>query len=405
MEERVEHAIMYYPGSFIGAANGSQVRALGLLSFLQAHFSRVSLYSLASDPPWTPADREFLASKFPSVRLVVEQVGVWTKWAARLKKIALMLFPGSARPILTARIAGQSPCLDRLVRESEDHVLCVNYVDNLSKLNGIEPARCVVETHDIQFLRRAIGGRRGPLSVASYARLRAEFGAVSAVAGAVGISRNETYLLRSLAPSTPSFYIPDYDPKPPVDCTSSDHRYDLLFVASSNIINQRGFRDLLDRSELDLVRYRIAICGSLCSVPSIRDLAQHHSNVTLLGFVDDLLALYAASKACLCPTTGTGLNIKILEALQHGKAVFASRSAMDALADGYGECVFRIGRAEFARILDDPHALARAKRAAHAYYRSFTSTGDLGDYARHLSGLARKQSGAIGVSGPVSSVA
>ena len=93
---------------------------------------------------------------------------------------------------------------------------------------------------------------------------------------------------------------------------------------------------------------------------SVRAFAQDRPHIDLLGFVDDLSAIYAASKAAISPVDGTGLKIKAVEALGHGRPVFASRHSMEGLAPGYDRCVFPIERSLIERILwDDFKARSR----------------------------------------------
>lgn len=381
-----EHAVLFYPGSFIDAADGSQVRTLGLLDWLCRHFRKVTLYSFdgGEGAAWTPARRKALEKAYPGVRLVTERKGALLSFAARAKRMGLIVAPALSRHLLKLRIARLTPEFDRLTT-GDAPMIFVNYLDNLVQLNGVRPDRCVVETHDVQFFRRSKGAGRSPLSLASLVRLRSEFAALGAVAAAVGISRNETYLLRNMAPQTPIFYVPEYAPLPCSPAQDNAKNWDLLFVGSHNVINERGLVELFGRRDLGLERYSIAICGSICRLPSIKAIAAGHENVQLLGFVDDLASVYARSAACLSPTRGTGLNIKILEALRYGRPVFATKNAMDGLTEGYENCVLPIKAEQFARILGDRQSWQAASKAASDYYLHFTRGGDLAE----LSALVR----------------
>jgi glycosyltransferase involved in cell wall biosynthesis len=141
--------------------------------------------------------------------------------------------------------------------------------------------------------------------------------------------------------------------------------------------NARGLLAFLETNKSWLTSLRIAVVGRVCENSSIREFKQGRPHINLLGFVDDLSTAYAASKAAISPVDGTGLKIKAVEALSHGRPVFASRHSMEGLAAGYGGCVFPIERTHIERVLFDDAALGEAQSAALAYWESLETAGDL----------------------------
>jgi glycosyltransferase involved in cell wall biosynthesis len=144
--------------------------------------------------------------------------------------------------------------------------------------------------------------------------------------------------------------------------------------------------------------FRIAVVGRVCENSSIREFKQGRPYINLLGFVEDLSAVYASSKAAISPVDGTGLKIKVVEALSHRRPVFASRHSMEGLAAGYGGCVFPIERAYIERVLFDDAALEKAQTAALAYSESLGTAGDLTAFMNFL-GRASNAAGPIGSRG------
>src|SRR5690606_30806836 len=250
-------------------------------------------------------------------------------------------------------------------------------------------ARTLVETHDFQYFRRSKGAPEMLWSLSGLLRLRHEVAALSAVSGIVAISRTEEYVYRNLAQQSRIFFVPLYDRVRTLADANSDesYDYDLLFVGSSNKVNELGLLDFV-RNCPWLRQYRVAVCGKVCELESIRALARNENNLKLLGFQDDLGSVYQSAKACICPTQGTGLNIKLLEALAYGKPVFASKDAMGALPGGFEGCVFPLDATKISALLMASSSLQAASTAAREYYCSIPDSGDirrLDDFIAQLS--------------------
>lgn len=394
--------LVFYWGALMGAANGSQVRTLGQLSFIAENFDNVVFYHYGNHPrdPWTAEDIAAFKARFPKVRLVVEQEKRALKYLNKLKKLLIMMSPGLAPRVLRWRIAALTPDYSALRAANPDIRYVVNYVDSLAQLNGIEGAKTVVETHDLRYFRRAKETKEKLISFKHLMGLRYEISALGAVKALVSITRNEAYFYRNMLPNSDIYYIPEYQPggvEPPAAENLFEH--DLLFAASGNGINVAGLLGLFDRHGPQLRSFRIALCGLICERPEIQDLAAAYPNITLLGFLskEELTQTYARSRACLSPTDGTGLNIKLVEALRHRKPVFASRSSTEGLNAGFERCVFPLDPDAMTALLSDAERLARASDAAAAYYTLFSNTGDLEALGHALGGreegaLARQAS-------------
>ena len=148
--------------------------------------------------------------------------------------------------------------------------------------------------------------------------------------------------------------------------------------------NTRGLLTFFEANKTWLASLRVAVVGRVGENTSVRAFAQDRPHIDLLGFVDDLSAIYAASKAAISPVDGTGLKIKAVEALGHGRPVFASRHSMEGLAPGYDRCVFPIERSLIERILWDNSKLEAAQASAFAYWESLAMAGDLTQFRDFL---------------------
>jgi glycosyltransferase involved in cell wall biosynthesis len=118
-----------------------------------------------------------------------------------------------------------------------------------------------------------------------------------------------------------------------------NREYDLVFVGSDNPFNLEAITwflnnvwPLLDES------YTLAIAGDVCE--GVRKSNIKLVGVTLLGRVPSLSEVYFNSKVSICPMLhGTGLKIKIIEALSFGLPVISLPSGLMGLGSLNSSCI------------------------------------------------------------------
>ena len=154
----------------------------------------------------------------------------------------------------------------------------------------------------------------------------------------------------------------------------------------------RGFKDFAESNSSWLYKYRIGLAGLICRNEQIVHTAEKCKNVSLLGYVPELSDIYRASKAVISPTDGTGLKIKVVEALLHGKPVFGLAHTRNGLPSGYGDCVFTINRAEIECILDIPENRRKAETAAFRYIRTIDRVNERDSFLAYLTAIEADRS-------------
>ncbi len=111
-------------------------------------------------------------------------------------------------------------------------------------------------------------------------------------------------------------------------------RFDILFVgAIGNQPNIDGIIWFIENiwKAYDEIRdnYSLAVAGSVCSALSKYT---NCSNIHLLNYVDDLSHTYSCSKIVVVPLlSGSGVKIKLVEALAHAKPVISTSVGSDGL--------------------------------------------------------------------------
>jgi hypothetical protein len=377
LQEPAYDVVIFYPCSILPEMDGAQSRVGEMLDRLSAELHSIAFYSFDDDPqhPWTSDKRAMFAERWPGVDLVTEPQGKSVKWLSYVKKVLLGLFPLKARRILSLRVKSGTPALARLSEAT--CVFVVNYQKGLCELNGIDPAICFVETHDLHFLKTAKVHSRSPFSASLLLKLRAELGSYATVRAVFAISPGETTFFRMLLPDTPTYFISAWtSPTPRLPAPQAAADFDFVFVGSAYQMNARGLCALYETDGSWLSRYRVAICGKVCDDPAVKSLAAKWGTISLLGYVDDLNDVFRRSRAALSPVSGTGVKMKILAAVRAGLPVFASRNSMEGLAPGYDGAVMEIEEEACRRMLVDTAAYDSACRAAVAYGMAYSRAGE-----------------------------
>ena len=147
----------------------------------------------------------------------------------------------------------------------------------------------------------------------------------------LGIQRNETSLLKSLAPEreviTIGIDLPiveEISEKEIIPAT-------ILVVGSDNPLNVHGITSFLEKA-WPIIHQKnpnvtLTVAGRLASV-----IQTDIPNVVKLGWIEDLNTLYRSAEIVINPViAGTGLKIKSVEALCHAKALVAWENGVEGI--------------------------------------------------------------------------
>ena len=153
-------------------------------------------------------------------------------------------------------------------------------------------------------------------------------------------------------------------------CTLEPVPYRCLFVAAANEANQEGvawfLREVWPQVRAAQPAAELHVCGTICERISAGE-----RGVLLRGFVESLDAVYEEAAVVVVPLLrGSGVKIKLMEALAHGKACVATPIGVEGVPVLKG-CVCVAGLAgEFAahvvRLLSDAEARRSLEQRARA---------------------------------------
>jgi glycosyltransferase involved in cell wall biosynthesis len=149
----------------------------------------------------------------------------------------------------------------------------------------------------------------------------AELGIYDQYDAVIAISQREQLMLQSRLRRARAVWIPMH-----ISPIKLDNSYDAppIFIASENIFNRVGLmllvKDLLDRIIGQCPDFQIDVIGKISqfAIPS--------PNVRYLGYVSHLRDICQKAAFAICPVvSGTGQQVKVIEAMAHGLAVVAFR--------------------------------------------------------------------------------
>ncbi|MES2710232.1 MAG: glycosyltransferase family 4 protein [Pseudomonadota bacterium] len=360
--------------------NGAHSRVSELMMFLVGIGARIVFYSYRDHNawPWRQADIIRFGELYPKAELVLEESSFLLRAWTRTKVFLAAFAPGLSLHALRLRVPSLSPRLEALSKRPELSCFIVNYARGLLEVNGLPDADLIVETHDLAFLSglKQWGGR--VTDVKTMLKARGELAVLGSAGALIGIAPAEVSFFRMLLPGTVTYYVPRYPsaPSPAVEQSlATDIRHDILFVGSENSFNARGLIRFIEEHRSWLTTRRFAIAGRVCGVTGVAEAAQSVGAV-VLDFVPDLASVYAASRIVVSPVDGTGLKIKVVEALGAGKPVFGSPHTIAGLPPGFEGCVFPIDEAEMGRMLSDEAWRAHAGKSALRYASVLNEAGD-----------------------------
>ena len=113
----------------------------------------------------------------------------------------------------------------------------------------------------------------------------------------------------------------------PVKNTIENKTIDIIYVASDNEHNVAAAKWFFEKVYPHLDKnIKITAIGKITK--HIND----YENVSKIGFINDLDEAYASSKIAICPMlTGTGLKIKVVEALSFGLPIVCNERGVDGI--------------------------------------------------------------------------
>lgn len=231
--------------------------------------------------------------------------------------------------------------------------------------NYLKGAKTIVDTHD--FLTSQFK-RRKDFNLGKF--FKAEMTLLDSVDQVWSISVEEKYLFEQFI-SKPVFLVPHITQS---QLITSKKTIDILYVASNNMHNIIAINWFFENVYGMLIKdINITIVGK------INNHINTYPNVQKISYVEDLTQLYGQSKVVISPMlTGTGLKIKVAEALSYGIPVVCNTRGVDGLINKTENgCLVTDSPQHFAenihRLLEDEKFYNDISQKAKSYHTNYLS--------------------------------
>ena len=334
-------------------SDGCHTRVLGVLHFLSSAGFDLTFYSFRDYPVWPWSDHHVteFKSMFPSVQLVLDRWSRGANFIRRAKNAVCSFMPKFSAAVVRLTVPGIMPEWSGIKRKHPNAMYLVNYVDGLTQLNGIDLGQAIVETHDLLFRGYGLLHNKSIWCWSMVWRFRREFSLLDATAIVIAVAQNEQVLFEQMLTGPTVCYVPPHiEPVGNPDETAIPTK-DILFLGSANEKNIRGINSFLAEYRKWQALPRVLIAGNVSD--HVDHKLSQSASIEVRGYVQDLSSLYRSVRAVICPVEGTGVNIKMMEALAYGKPVFACSSAIAALPPGSESCVFPLTEESVRALLAD----------------------------------------------------
>ncbi len=350
--------LIFYPHNFFEMSSGTHSRFDALVRYFKARGFVLDLFSFCGfTNRW---DEESLAkgkSFFDNVHVLEWQPLL--KWYDYIKKIRGRLFDLTLPSL-------RSQWKTALRSHNYDYVL-VSYVYYEKLVNAVrENITTVIDLHDFVTLNEHLTSKN---KVFKFGRMfEAEVNAISKFDFALSIAEEETVMLAPFCPHTrfvdvPVAFVERFQ-------TEREYQYDAMFIGSDNVFNKEGMAWFMERVYPLLPdTFKISVVGKIAGSVAPKP------NLTLIPHVVDLDTIYRKAKVVICPLiSGTGLKVKVVEALSYGRPVVTTKWGLTGmLQKSRNGCILADDERSFAdavtRLVADEALYCSVRQEGIDYFR------------------------------------
>lgn len=350
---------------------GNLTRCLQMLSYFEDRNADLDV-TFFSSINWNPADEELFRKTFPSIKLVVESFK--SSKSNRIKyfltdKLPWMLKKSFGNLQVSRVSQSFKGRFQQLVREEGFEQIIISYVEYAELVDGLDNVHKIVDTHDF-FTLQKMQKKEDEKQLHVDQIFKEEMALLQLFDEIWTYSVEEQYIFNQFTNRAVEL-IPLSFAKP--IRVSQPRAYDLIYVASDNPHNIRSIHWFVESVLPKINGLSLHIFGKICrAVPD-------HSQIVKHGMVDNLDEVYQQAKIAICPMlSGTGIKIKVLEALSYGIPVVTNRRGVDGLVNKVQNgCIVAEDGSDFARAImelthDERHYEQLSKEGIDFYDSFYT---------------------------------
>lgn len=309
---------------------GNRTRALSMLSYFKSRNFEIDFISEYFTGKWNEADikafeqaglasNTYVIKKKPSKKNILYYL-LFYKLPNFFYQNRAWFFPLQFPELVTLRF---KRAFKKILKNNDYDYIFINYAswatlveDNSFTKKSIK----VIDTHDFitaQLQKKVNIGQS----------FKEEIRRISLFDIALAISVEEQYIFSQFCKNK-VVLAPMMLDKPQNLHASNEKSFDLIYVASDNVHNQKAVKWFF-KDVYPLLPSSVQICviGQINEHLSIKA-----PNIVSVNFAEDLSIYYQNAKVALCPMlTGTGTKIKVVEALSYGLPIVCNTRGIDGL--------------------------------------------------------------------------
>lgn len=347
----MKQILYFFPLNPAERNTGSISRVLNLLKYFKSRQYNVDFISKQDWGNYTPqsiaafeqsglADNLWVLKRKPVKKNPVTYFFRYKLWHVLFER-KLKLAKGSFPNHTTLHLRNQ---FDAILTKKKYDIIIISYAywaDLIKDNPHIGKSMTIIDTHDLLSSQHQSDPGFDPgVALADELRRLSHFRQIWT------ISAEETYFFRQFYKDKVR-YIPMMMDDPGATLTPFDQRdFDLIYVATDNPHNLAS-AEWFFKTVYPLLPETLKFCviGTI-----IGHIPENLGNITRVPFAPDLRAYYDRSRVSLCPMlTGTGVKVKVVEAMAHGLPVVCSEAGVDGMPDKSNNgCLVSNDPAEFA---------------------------------------------------------
>ncbi|WP_291135970.1 glycosyltransferase [Flavobacterium sp. UBA7663] len=336
--------LYFYPENPFVLNQGNNARAFALLQYFKSKNHEIDYIGIAS--------KSFSEVDLESIKKAdLIDNGFLLKKDKRISKTFAYLFSYAIPNKLKGRIRdfdrtrfGHKTQFSKILKDNQYDYIVISYAywaELIRKNKHLKNAKLIIDTHD--FLTSQFQNQKR-FNLGKYFNKEIEL--LNLFQKVWVISSDENYIFSQFVSSDVITIPHTLEAKFQLNSTK---KYDLVYVASSNEHNVKSakwfFEEVYPKLNPNL---------SICVVGKINEHIPELPNVTKMHFVEDLNQVYSESRVAICPMlSGTGLKIKVVEALSFGLPVVCNPRGIDGLINKTNNgCLVTEDAAIFAKYIE-----------------------------------------------------
>lgn len=362
--------LYFYPENPTTSNQGNNARAFALLKYFKNRNHKIDYIGIASKS-FSEVDLEAIKN----ANLI--ENGFLLKRDKRISKTLSYLFTYAIPNKLKGRIRdfdrtrfGHKNQFSKILEDNQYDYIIISYAywaELIRENKHLKEAKLIIDTHD--FLTSQFQNQKR-FNLGKYFNKEVEL--LNLFQKIWVISSDENYVFSQFV-SSDIITIPHaLEVKFQLNSTK---KYDLVYVASSNEHNVKSAKWFFEE-----VYPKLNTTLSICVVGKINEYIPELPNVTKIHFVEDLNQVYSESRVAICPMlSGTGLKIKVVEALSYGLPVVCNPRGIDGLINKTNNgCLVTVDASIFSKyieqLLTDNNFYEQQQALAKNFFANYLST-------------------------------